>query len=424
MNKNKIILAISIICLTFIFTGSINVFGANCWVTRTWQCHDDYSCSDWECDNSDSGMFCTNWGRGPLFGDNATPPPPPPPPPVNGSCGAADGSNLFATPTSHLCASGNATAVSGNGSSANPWSWTCNGYNGGGNSRTCTANIIATSSVSCSVIPVCPTTVNVNENVTWSAIISGGVGTYTYSWIGDGFVNNKTTNTVSGSYTTPGIKNATVTVYDAASNPVVASCPTSCSVEGETHTGGRPGGGSIKITSNGVCNPAINKMVITSHLNPAIVSTLCSNGALDSFEIHLAENFWTDTTSWSWICKGLNPSLGDVDVSCDSSLNPLDVDSKSLDCSVSLVPYTNQVSINNNTVWKSIASTSPRVIWKVEDTNGASYPVEASDTLNKIFTTTGLKVVTAKIASTTLGVFGLPCSATTTVVQSGIIREQ
>lgn len=36
-------------------------------------------------------------------------------------------------PTSNLCTSGTATAVSGSG----PWTWTCLGQNGGSNSTTC-----------------------------------------------------------------------------------------------------------------------------------------------------------------------------------------------------------------------------------------------------------------------------------------------
>jgi len=414
MTKNKIILTLLMICLIFIFSSPVKVFGANCWVTKTWKCHADYYCSDWKCDNSDRGMFCTNWGRGPLFGSNATPPPPPPPPPVNGSCGASDGQGFFATPTNNFCSAGNATAISGVG----PWSWTCLGYDGGGNSRTCIANLIPPTAVSCSVVPSCPDTANVKEDVTWSALVSGGTGTYTYAWIGDDFVNGKTTAVVTGKYTIPGTKNASVTVSDLSGNPVSVNCPTSC--------GGRSGGGSgggIKITSNGVCEPSTNGQSLTSSPEFTNLSNLCFNGAMDSFLTIPALNAWTDVTRWTWICKGLNPNLGDTDASCSATLNPLDSISN-LGCSLSIVPPNIiEVKINTNSTW-SITPIANLVAWKVTDNNGTTYPSERSSTLNNIFTTTGFKTVSAKVSSSTLGVYGLPCSATTTVSQSGMIREQ
>ncbi|EKE25918.1 MAG: hypothetical protein ACD_5C00006G0006, partial [uncultured bacterium] len=40
-----------------------------------------------------------------------------------GNCGSSNGQYLYSTPTTNLCTSGTASAVSGSG----PWSWTCNG---------------------------------------------------------------------------------------------------------------------------------------------------------------------------------------------------------------------------------------------------------------------------------------------------------
>lgn len=49
---------------------------------------------------------------------------------VNGACGTANGVAVSAAPTSGLCVAGsNATAVTGTG----PWTWSCNGVNGGSN---------------------------------------------------------------------------------------------------------------------------------------------------------------------------------------------------------------------------------------------------------------------------------------------------
>jgi hypothetical protein len=52
-----------------------------------------------------------------------------PPPPVNGQCGPANGTPTSTKPTTGLCSVGTATSVSGSG----PWTWGCNGSNGGTN---------------------------------------------------------------------------------------------------------------------------------------------------------------------------------------------------------------------------------------------------------------------------------------------------
>ncbi len=63
-----------------------------------------------------------------------------PVPPVNGACDTANLSQAASAPTSNLCSSGNASSVSGG--AAGPWTWNCNGTNGGSN-----ASCIAYSSV-------------------------------------------------------------------------------------------------------------------------------------------------------------------------------------------------------------------------------------------------------------------------------------
>lgn len=61
------------------------------------------------------------------------------PPPVNGACGTANGGSFVKVPTTNLCSSGTATAVSGNG----PWTWSCKGLNGG-TTAYCSAKIRTT----------------------------------------------------------------------------------------------------------------------------------------------------------------------------------------------------------------------------------------------------------------------------------------
>ncbi|MGD0585589.1 MAG: hypothetical protein ABSA86_07405, partial [Oryzomonas sp.] len=45
---------------------------------------------------------------------------------INGACGSSSGQYLAIAPTTNLCATGTASAVTGTG----PWSWTCSGSNG------------------------------------------------------------------------------------------------------------------------------------------------------------------------------------------------------------------------------------------------------------------------------------------------------
>ncbi len=77
-------------------------------------------------------MSGTYWFYGGLCKSEATPAP------INGVCGSANGTSTPTAPTgaANLCSKGTATAVSGLG----PWSWSCNGLNGG-TTASCSANI-------------------------------------------------------------------------------------------------------------------------------------------------------------------------------------------------------------------------------------------------------------------------------------------
>lgn len=62
-------------------------------------------------------------------------------PQINGLCGTANGTTILSAPSfATLCFVGTPTAVTGNG----PWSWSCNGLNGGTSSATCSANKTST----------------------------------------------------------------------------------------------------------------------------------------------------------------------------------------------------------------------------------------------------------------------------------------
>lgn len=69
--------------------------------------------------------------------------------PVNGKCGSSNDETLTSAPTTNLCASGTATAVSGNG----PWAWSCSAQNGGV-AASCSASPAATAKNPQGVVPV------------------------------------------------------------------------------------------------------------------------------------------------------------------------------------------------------------------------------------------------------------------------------
>lgn len=58
--------------------------------------------------------------------------------PVDGVCGSADGESFSEAPTTNLCTAGTDGTVSGDG----PWTWACNGTNGGSNAS-CSATLLS-----------------------------------------------------------------------------------------------------------------------------------------------------------------------------------------------------------------------------------------------------------------------------------------
>ena len=88
--------------------------------------------------------------------------------PVNGACGSANSVAVSSAPTSSLCTSGTASAVSGSG----PWAWTCKG-SGGGGTAACSAPLTSSAGI-------LPTTRNASANWKMAGMLSvGGIPTRT-----------------------------------------------------------------------------------------------------------------------------------------------------------------------------------------------------------------------------------------------------
>lgn len=175
---------------------------------------------------------------------------------VNGSCGTSNGGTFTSAPSSNLCTTGTASAVSGSG----PWTWNCTG-SGGGSTASCSAQIqpravVAPASLSFTtpsgtVAPTQDLTVrnNVNSavNLTWNASITSG-----NSWM--------TISRTSGSEPAN---------WTSAPPIVVTASATSLSLG--TYNG------NIRITSNDTLSPTINVPVtftVTAPLCPAASVTL------------------------------------------------------------------------------------------------------------------------------------------------------
>lgn len=98
------------------------------------------------------------------------------------------------------------------------------------------SNPIAPTLVDCPLTASCtvsPTSTTTGALVTWTATSTGGTVPYTYAWVGDGFVNGKTSASVLGSYSVLGVKHATTTIRSGAKTST-ASCSNAVTIVATT----------------------------------------------------------------------------------------------------------------------------------------------------------------------------------------------
>ena len=267
-------------------------------------------------------------------------------------------------------------------------------------------------SISCAAYDdygVATTTFATNQNVNWIATSTGSTTPIAYSWEGEG-LTGENTRIVSISYPSVGLYHATTTITFGSTTLSVA-CP------------GTVGSDNICVGDCGQ-GVTINPPVITDgDCGSADGQTLTSVPSTNRCDAGIPTSVVAEKDSenkdiWSWWCGGIN---GGESVSCSAFYNPLDV---SIECSLSMTPVAStSVSINTNTVW-TVTPSASSIKWAVYENSATTTSSFTGNPLNKIFTTIGAKKVIAQIASSTLGVYGKECSATTTVIQSGVIREQ
>jgi hypothetical protein len=136
---------------------------------------------------------------------------------INGACGCADGVTTGVAPSAtDLCFTGTATAVGGGG--AGPWTWGCNGSNGGA-SPLCSAPVPvngACGSANGVAGPPVPANLCVATNIPTAVTDTSGTGTGPWTW---------------GCNSGNGGGNTAANACSAlASGPI--SCPSQCAADG------------------------------------------------------------------------------------------------------------------------------------------------------------------------------------------------
>jgi hypothetical protein len=158
---------------------------------------------NWTCTEVTSSVTCT-----------VTPPPVPPP----AYCGTFNATTTAIAPSTNeeKCRVGIPSDITG-GIDA-PWTWTCSsaGYVSSCSTTFPAAPLLASCSVS-------PSTAAIGETVTWTATPTGGVGDYTYSWVGPNLTGNNSAAATT-SYSEADDYYGQVTVTDQDANEYTVSC--------------------------------------------------------------------------------------------------------------------------------------------------------------------------------------------------------
>jgi len=116
--------------------------------------------------------------------------------PVSGACGSANGVAASSAPSSNLCTAGSASAVAGSG----PWTWTCNGSNGGINAS-CSAPVVTVVDAPTCTLAATPASITAGGTSLLTASCSPAAASYSWS-SNAGFGSTVTSGTVSPSVTT------------------------------------------------------------------------------------------------------------------------------------------------------------------------------------------------------------------------------
>lgn len=239
------------------------------------------------------------------------------PDPVNGTCGTASGIAVSSAPSTNLCATGTPSAISGSG----PWTWTCAGAYGGTNSAACSApKSPAPVNGTCGTAAGVSVSSAPTAGLCGTGTASKLTGTGPWSWVCQG-ANGGTNSPMCSAPITAGVVNGScggANGLTMSAAPVGGFCftgtPTALSGTGPwtwTCKGANGGIDSsvcsvIKATGtqNGVCGYASGKSVASAPSG----TVLCTTGTASAV---------AGSGPWTWTCKGI---LGGTDSGlCSSS---------------------------------------------------------------------------------------------------------
>jgi hypothetical protein len=162
---------------------------------------------------------------------------------------------------------------------------------------------------------------------------------------------------------------------------------------------------------NGQCNSSYNSSSLS--FIPLVTDDLCTLGEIGNDGVTV--DSFKDPVELRWRCFGT--------VTTASCLAYLDInDNSTLMCNI-----ITDDSVNLNEKLTIIASSTSNndAIWMFEGENEENVNLElTSNTISKIFTTTGLKKISARIASSTPNIFGSICSTTVNVIRTDTNTEE
>lgn len=225
--------------------------------------------------------------------------------PINGSCGAANGVGVASAPSSNLCTTGTATAVSGSG----PFTWSCNG-SGGGTNAACSAPLQingACGSANGGAFYVPPAV-----NLCFAGFSSSVSGSGPYTWTCTGANGGTNANCsalrkfdgVCGTANGVGDENTPTALCSTGAPSAVSTVGTNWNWSCAGVNGGNPSACSAPRIYHGMCGPSNGTNV---YAKPS--SGLCAVGNATSVG---------GTGPFSWNCNGIN---GGTNASCSANLS-------------------------------------------------------------------------------------------------------
>lgn len=130
-----------------------------------------------------------------------------------------------------------------------------------------------------------PTTASINQPVTWSVEVSGGVAPYTYSWTGSNDLVGSQSSIIKY-YSTSGSKNAVVTVTSANGKTGVKACSNAVAVRSNATVAKK-------------ATPAVAKVQPVQTVQPVATQSPVSNN--NSGAMTAASLFSLNNVPWGWV---------------------------------------------------------------------------------------------------------------------------